>query len=326
MGTIATRNGLGYSERITSLHATRFQQTAEKQRVIGVMDYDDWALVLPPPEITHHCEEHGRFGDRDYRLPVEQLHNRIKSSVGGIFRAPGRRSQFSQAPRCSSHVRGPHEFLAGAYMTNFMTYRKPHWNPDFSFDFLAADQKKYRIIHGIGGTQHFCQDFGIGLSIGWGGILKRIRDYRLVNTDESSQALYDGLEQVVLGIQGWIGRTAAAAGELALTEQRPELRADLLETQRINRQIMNEPPDSFRGACQWVLWHCLMARMYDGSGSVGRLDRVLLPFYQRDLEAGILTDEEAVFHLACILVRDTGYMQLGGYDGSGLDDTIRFPI
>jgi pyruvate-formate lyase len=61
--------------------------------------------------------------------------------------------------------------------------------------------------------------------------------------------------------------------------------------------------------------------MYDSSGSVGRLDNLLLPFYERDRAAGILDDEEAVFHLACLLVRDTGYQQVGGYDPEGRDDT-----
>ena len=42
-------------------------------------------------------------------------------------------------------------------MVNFMSYRKPHWNPDFDFPHLRADQEKYRLHPGIGATQHFCQ-------------------------------------------------------------------------------------------------------------------------------------------------------------------------
>jgi hypothetical protein len=269
MGTIATRIGLGYSERLASLHATRLQQTAEKQHVIGAMDYDDWALVLPPPELRAIVKNMGASGIEITDCLLNNFTIESNHPSGGFFGPRAVGANFRRLLDAHPTYVDPMSSLAGAYMTNFLTYRKPHWNPDFSFDFLVADQKKYRIIHGIGGTQHFCQDFGIGLSIGWGGILKKIRDYRLVNTDESSQALYDGLEQVVLGIQGWISRTAAAAGERARTEDRPELRADLLETQRINRQIVTDPPSSFRGACQWVLWHCLIARMYDGSGSIG---------------------------------------------------------
>jgi formate C-acetyltransferase len=61
--------------------------------------------------------------------------------------------------------------------------------------------------------------------------------------------------------------------------------------------------------------------MYNGSGSLGRLDQLLFPFYQRDIQAGLLSDEEAAFHLACLLLRDTAYIQLGGPDEAGSDVT-----
>ena len=39
-----------YAERIAALRAEKMAQTQEKWSVIGTMDYDDWALILPPPE------------------------------------------------------------------------------------------------------------------------------------------------------------------------------------------------------------------------------------------------------------------------------------
>jgi hypothetical protein len=63
--------------------------------------------------------------------------------------------------------------------------------------------------------------------------------------------------------------------------------------------------------------------MYNGSGSLGKIDLLLWPYYERDTARGILTDEEAIFHLACLLVRDTGYSQLGGPDETGKDVTNR---
>lgn len=51
-----------YAERIERLRATKQRQAAEKQRVIGATDYDDWGLVLPPPEL--HYYERGRAADR----------------------------------------------------------------------------------------------------------------------------------------------------------------------------------------------------------------------------------------------------------------------
>jgi formate C-acetyltransferase len=91
----------------------------------------------------------------------------------------------------------------------------------------------------------------------------------------------------------------------------------------MNEHLVEHPPRTFREACQWILWFQITARMYNGSGSLGRLDVLLEPFYRRDIAAGILNDEEAIFHVACQLLRDTAYIQLGGPDAEGWDVTSR---
>ncbi len=321
MSTVAVRPLTSFAERLQALRRTRLAQTAEKQRVIGSMDYDDWALVLPPPELRKIVSNMGASGVEIKDCLLSTFAPEPNHPSGGFFGPVAVGRNFRRLLEAHPAYVDPMSSLAGAYMTNFFSYRRPHWNPDYSFDFLAADHAKYRISHGIGGAQHFCQDFTIGLELGWNGIREKIARYRAINRDQKAQDFYEGLENVVLGIQDWIGRTAAVAETVAAGEQRPDLRADLLVTARVNRKLRTDPPETFREACQWILWHLLVARMYDGSGSVGRLDDVLLPFYRRDLAAGILTDEEAVFHIACILVRDTGYIQLGGYDKDGRDNT-----
>ncbi len=50
---------------------------------------------------------------------------------------------------------------------------------------------------------------------------------------------------------------------------------------------------------------------------------LLQPFYEADIAAGRLTDDEASFHVACSLLRDTTYAQLGGPDENGNDVTSR---
>ena len=114
----------------------------------------------------------------------------------------------------------PMSSLAGGYMVNFLSYRQPAWNPDFDYSHLLKEQNLYKLHPGIGAVQHFCQDMTIGFSLGWGGILENIRHYRTINTDEEAQELYDGLEHMVLGIQNWIGRNAAAARKMAEEEVR----------------------------------------------------------------------------------------------------------
>jgi pyruvate-formate lyase len=321
MAGTAAREMLTYSQRIEELRATKMKQTAEKQKVIGAMDYDDWGLVLPPPELRKVVKNMGASGVEIQDCLLASFSPEPNHPSGGFFGAVSVGRNFRRLLEAHPAYVDPVSSLAGAYMTNFFTYRDPHWNPDLSFDFLAEDHRRYKLAHGIGGTQHFCQDFTIGLGAGGGGILGKIGRSRSVNTDAKAQGLYNGLEDVVRGMQNWIGRTADAAAALSRAEQRPELRKNLEEIARINRKLVIEPPSTFREACQWILWHLLAARMYDGSGAVGRLDSVLLPYYERDRAAGILTDDEAAFHIACLLLRDTGYIQLGGCDAQGRDDT-----
>lgn len=323
MGNTAVRDSLGFEERIGHLHRTRLAQTAEKQQVIGAMDYDDWALVLPPPDLRRITRTMGSSGIEIKDCLLASFTPEPNHPSGGFFGPVAVGRNFRRLLEAHPAYVDPMSSLAGAYMTNFLTYRTVHWNPDFDYGHLAVDQKRYGLVHGIGGTQHFCQDLTIGLELGWGGLLEKVRRFRGTAADAKASAFHEGLEHVVLGMQDWIGRTARAAAELARTESRPELRENLLEVERINRRLVTEPPGTFREACQWILWHLLAARMYDVSGSVGRLDEILLPFYVRDTAAGSLTDGEARFHLACLLLRDTGYHHVGGYGPDGKDDTNR---
>jgi formate C-acetyltransferase len=242
----------------------------------------------------------------------------------------------------------PQSSLAGGYMVNFSSYRKPGWDPDLAVEKLAPELAElvqtYQLYPGFGATQHFCQDLQIGLDLGWGGILAKIRHYRRVNlesvpaledqrfppdsrfapvTRQEMSDFYDGLEDIVLGMQNWIGRHADAAQQMADQQEDPRLAQNLREVAEMNERLVSEPPATFREACQWILWFQMAARMYNGSGSLGRLDVLLTPFYERDLAADMLTDEEATFHIACLLVRDTAYLQLGGPDAEGRDVTNR---
>ena len=106
-----------------------------------------------------------------------------------------------------------------------------------------------------------------------------------------------------------------------MAAEHEEMRQNLLEIAEMNEHLVSNPPRTFREACQWILWYQSVARMYNSSGSLGRLDMILLPYYEADTKAGRLTDEEAIFHIACHLVRDTAYIQLGGPDSRGQDAT-----
>ena len=241
---------------------------------------------------------------------------------GGFFGPAAVGENFGALLRAHPVYIDANSSLAGGYMVNFMSYRKPHWNPDFDYSHLKPYHERYGIVPGIGGTQHFCQELGHRPESGMGRSAEEDSNTIAWKTTKNSAGFYDGLEAIVLGMQDWIGRHASPrAREMAAAESDPVLRANLEEMADINERLVTEPPETFREACQWILWYQMAARMYDGSGSLGRLDVILHPYYEQDVAAGRLDDEEAIFHIACLLLRDTAYLQLGGPDADGNDVT-----
>jgi len=313
---------LTYQQRLDALRATKLLQTLEKQQVNGSMDHDDHALILPPPERRKIVRTISSSGMPITDTLIEGFAIESNHPSGGFFGPRAVGENFGRLMRAHPVYIDPVSSLAGGYMVNFQSYRKPHWNPDFDYSHFKADIDTYKLLPGIGAGQHFCQDLQIGLELGWEGILARIAAGRAQNGPEKED-FYAGLEAVVTGLQDWIGRTAAALREMAAAEASPQIRANLQEMAEINAWVQTKAPRSFREACQWILWYQIMARMFNGSGSLGRLDALLQPYYEREAAAGTLTDEEAIFHLACLLLRDTAYLQLGGPDAAGQDVTSR---
>jgi len=301
-----------FADRLDILRARKLEYTREKQQVRGAMDFDDHGLILPPDQTRQIVQSVSGSGVSMTDVLMNTFKPKANHSSGGFFGPRACGENFRTLLEVHPVFIDPAGSLAGAYMVNFMSYRTVAWNPDFDYSHLEPAHQKYQILHAIGGVQHFCQDMAIGLRLGWGGLLERIRHYRGVN---DAPEFYAGLEHVVLGMQNWIGRHAEAARRMA-AEDSP-MAENLRQVAEINERLVAQPPRTFREACQWILWHLLAARMYNGSGSLGRLDVLLQPYYEADVQAGRLSDEEAVFHVANLLLRDSAYLQLGGPDASG---------
>jgi len=314
-------NKLTYQQRLDALRETKERQTQEKWKVIGSMDFDDHGRILPPPELREIVEYMGPSGEMVKDVKMKGFKPKSNHLSGGFFGPKACGENFRRLLEIHPVYINPMSSLAGGYMVYFAPYRNPDWKPEFDCSHLSKEQRKYGIYPGIGATQHFCQDLTIGFNLGWGGLLEKIRHYLKINSQAAD--FYDGLENIILGIQDWIRRHAKAAQEMAKAEKSLELRKSLEEMAEINEQLLTDPPGTFREACQWIVWFQMAARMYNGSGSMGQLDELLRPYYERDIATGILTDEEAIFHLACLLLNDTQYIQLGGPDARGKDVTSK---
>lgn len=322
MSVETTVKQLTYLERLEALRTTKLDHTREKQEVVGSMDHDDWALILPPPERRKIVQAISTSGMPITDVLLEGYEPKANHPSGGFFGPKAVGENFGDLMRAHPPYVDPLASLLGGYNVNFSSYRSVRWNPDFDYAHLKPYIEKYKLLPGIGASQHFCQDLELGLKLGWGGLLDKIRFYRAQHGPEKAD-FYDGIEAVVTGMQAWIQTNVDEARRMAATEPKEQLRQNLLNLADLNERIISDPPQTFHEACQWIAWYQMAARMYNGSGSLGRLDVVLEPYYQRDVEAGILTDEEAIFHIANILLLDTAYIQLGGPLPDGSDSTSK---
>ncbi|NLX37776.1 MAG: hypothetical protein GXY68_13915, partial [Chloroflexi bacterium] len=127
---------LTYQERISILHDQKLRDTKAKQEIIGAMDHDDWAQVLPPLDRRKVTEAMSGSGEliRDVLLDGVEIETNHPS--GGFFgpRLVGR--NFRHLLDAHPPYVDPVASIAGAYMANYNSYIKVGWNPDFSFDHL----------------------------------------------------------------------------------------------------------------------------------------------------------------------------------------------
>ena len=312
-------DALTYRQRLDMLRTTKLEHARRKVELTGPRDADEQGNVPPPPELTEVVEAVSGSGVPVKALILNNYEPVSNHPSGGFFGPKAVGENFRRLLQAHPAYIDPASSMAGAYMVGFNSYRNPEWNPDHDFSHFHEEQEMYGIDHGIGGLQHFCPDLKIGLDLGWGGLLEKVRRSREANPQVPD--FYDGLEEIVLGMQGWMRRHATEARRMAGEEENSQFKENLEAISDICSRLATEPPGNFQEACQWLVIFQAAAKMYNGSGEWGQLDELLRPFYERDTRAGALSDEEAIFHIACLLLSETAYIQLGGPDAEGNDLT-----
>lgn len=293
------KKALTYQDRMAVLRRRKIEQTQEKIAVNGYMDGDDYGTVIMPKGWSFS--------------PISNHTN------GGFYGIDGWSKNYEALMKIHPVYVDPMEILCGRWRTMLPDFKKPWPEELYSFEELKEGQKKYGISHGIGADSHFCGDFRIGLVLGFGGILEKIRSCREKNPEKRD--FYDAHERVYLAVQEWIGRHIEEIDRILETEERPEIIESLREMRACNRHVISQAPETFLEACQWMAWFACASRIYDRDGAGCQLDQILQPFYDRDIKAGILNEEKATFIVANLLLIDPHYYQLSGKDEDGNDLT-----
>ena len=297
MGLTMNQNNK-YQQRTDVLNKIKMEHTAQKLEQTGYFNVDDdgripWPEPIPFTPKSNHPSG-GCYGAR---------------SIGDNFR------EWLDVHPVIIH---PQSALAGAWITYVPGVGG--WKPEDRPEHLRPLHKKYNLRPGIGAQNHLGPDMKIGLDLGWGGLLKKIRESRELNRPDNTDFL-DAEENLVLGVQDWIKRHVAKAHEMAAVETDPEIRANLLSMAEMNAWLIEGAPRTLREACQFLAWFQCIDRMWGRGGALGQLDELLRPFYEADLAAGrIVDDEEAVWFLTSLIFNDTHYSQIGGPTPDGARD------
>ncbi len=106
----------------------------------------------------------------------------------------------------------------------------------------------------------------------------------------------DFWEGVIIVFEAWVrfaNRYADLAEKMAAEEKDEKRAAELKEMARICRKVPYEPADTFREALQ-SFWFTFLMCCPSPTTSAGRFDQYMYPFYKKDIEAGLITDDEVL--------------------------------
>ncbi len=167
---------------------------------------------------------------------------------------------------------------------------------------------------GAGGTNqaHCCPDLTVGLELGWNGVLDKVRaNIGKFRDDPAKSAYLQAQEISCRAIIDYIRKYADAAAGLGERE---------LAT--VCRNVAKKPPATLREALQWIQFYQIVERMIAHGNGYGRLDLMLTPYYEADIQAGRISREEAVELIAELYLKYGGnYFSFSGRKADGSDAT-----
>ena len=214
----------------------------------------------------------------------------------------------------------PHEQIVGEF----------HWQLD------EARSYKYPGSHaelghkarelGAGGFSlaHTCPDLAIGLKLGWGGLLDKVRASRGKHAaygNAKSVEYLDASEQVVLSVIDYVQRHATQASMLATQTDDANLKANYELVAANCANIAQKPPSTYHEALQWIMLYMIVERINGHGNGYGRFDQLLNPFYQADKAAGRIDRERARELLAEWYLKYGPHLSYGGRREDGSDAT-----
>ncbi|MFA5906115.1 MAG: pyruvate formate lyase family protein, partial [Desulfobacula sp.] len=149
---------------------------------------------------------------------------------------------------------------------------------------------------------HITVDYGRILNQGLIGIQNQIGAALTIN---QGNVYLKSLLKVISAISKFAQRYADEAEKLAQSCADELRRKELLQIAGICNRVPLHPANSFREAVQSFWFFHLVLNLESNSYAIspGRFDQYMYPFYQKDLEQGVLTQDDAQELINCLWVK-----------------------
>lgn len=169
------------------------------------------------------------------------------------------------------------------------------------FDHIAKVVKINQKDHAQG---HICPNCKEWLKKGISG-LKKEADEKMANATGSQKDFYESVSLVMEGTINFINRYVTLLNSLAEKESNIDLKNNMLKVAGICEKIGKEAPTTFHEAVQsiWFLFVILQMESNASSFSPGRLDDILIDFYENDINSKNMDSQEALEILECLFLK-----------------------
>jgi formate C-acetyltransferase len=179
---------------------------------------------------------------------------------------------------------------------------------------------------GAGGFSlaHTCPDLSIGLELGWGGLLEKVRDSKKKHEKyENLQAVeyLNASEKIVISIIDFVRRHSEKAASLAESTNDPKLKKSYLSVAEICANIAEKAPATYHEALQWIMLYMIVERINGHGNGYGRFDQLLDSFYQKDKKDGRIDRTVARELMAEWYLKYGPHLSFGGRLEDGSDAT-----
>ncbi len=183
----------------------------------------------------------------------------------------------------------------------FRSIIKPYWQDRSLEDVIRARYgseidaiaKVVKINQKDHAQGHICPNCAEWLKLGVMGI-KAKAEKKLPGSSGVKKNFWESVVIVMEGVQEFILRYAQLLENMGAEEMA-----------KVCRHLAYHPPETFHQAVQsvWFLFVVLHMESNASSFSPGRLDRALYPYYQKDIENGLLDQQQALEIIECLWLK-----------------------